>query len=218
MSPESSLPESNQEWFSRIAYLILTMLIQAAAFGVFIYSLTVLQWHVMDRWPFVVTEFLMVIMVTFGHFTVARELHWQIDLLDVLFPFLIGLLECVPMLLLGRVQKDSMWWFVCYLGLTNVSFVNLMNARLKTPHAVALPLVRRRSIVTITQPYILLLAIGACNYDWHVELVGAIFMVEQMGIFFVIYLSDTRTQCKLMESKTNDARQSSDAPQVVAGS
>jgi hypothetical protein len=216
MPSEGSLPESNKQWFSRIAYLILTMLIQAVAFGVFIYSLTVLQWHALDRWPFVVTEFLMVVMVTFGHFTVARDMGWQIDLLDVLFPFLIGLLECLPMLLLGRVQNDTMWWLVCLLGLTNISFFNLMNARLKTPAVVSLPLVRRRSIITFTQPSILLLAMCACYYDWNVELVGGMFMVVQMGIFVVIYLSDRKTQFKLMDSKTDDALQSSDATQTAA--
>lgn len=133
MSSESSLPELSRHSFSRNAYLILTMLIQGVAFGVFVYSLTVLQSHALDRWPFLVTEFFTVVIITFGHLTVAREMAWDMDLLDVLLPFLIGLLECLPMLLLGRVQNDAMWWFVCFLGLMNASFANLMNADEDTP-------------------------------------------------------------------------------------
>lgn len=133
MSSESSLPELSRHSFSRNAYLILTMLIQGVEFGVFVYSLTVLQSHALDRWPFLVTEFFTVVIITFGHLTVAREMAWDMDLLDVLLPFLIGLLECLPMLLLGRVQNDAMWWFVCFLGLMNASFANLMNADEDTP-------------------------------------------------------------------------------------
>ena len=123
------MPGTNEDTFSRNAYLMLTMLIQAVVFNVFIYSLTVLQWRAIDRWPYLVTEFLTVVIITFGQITVARDLAWQLDLLDVLLPFLIGLLECLLILLLGRVQNDTMWWFVCYLGLMNASFANLMNVR-----------------------------------------------------------------------------------------
>jgi len=51
MSSESRLPGLNADSFSRNAYLMLTMLLQAVAFGVFMNSLTILQWHALDRWP-----------------------------------------------------------------------------------------------------------------------------------------------------------------------
>ena len=194
MSSNPGLPRSNGESFSGIAYLLLAILIQAVVFGVFICSLTVLQWRTLDRWPYLVTEFLTVVMVTFGHITVSRQLAWRIDLLDVLLPFLIGLLECLPMLLLGRVPNDTLWWFICYLGLTNVSFVNLLNVRLKTPSTVSLPLVRRRTIFTIVHPFLLLLAIVGCYFEWHVELLGALFMVEQTGFAVHLCLHDLRTR------------------------
>ena len=200
MSSESSLPELSRHSFSRNAYLILTMLIQGVAFGVFVYSLTVLQSHALDRWPFLVTEFFTVVIITFGHLTVAREMAWDMDLLDVLLPFLIGLLECLPMLLLGRVQNDAMWWFVCFLGLMNASFANLMNARMKTPQTVKLPLVRRRTILTLAHPFLLMFAIFACYFEWHVELVGTLFMVEQIGIAASLYFLDLRTRRSSIQS------------------
>ncbi len=209
MSSENSLPGANRDSFSRNAYLVLTMLIQAVAFGVFVYSLTVLQWHALNRWPFLVTEFVTVVIITFGHLAVARDLAWHIDLLDVLLPYLIGLLECLPMLLLGRVQNDAMWWFVCYLGIMNVTFANLINTRVKTHHTVALPLVRRRIILAITHPFLLLLAIIACYFEWHVELVGALFMVEQIGVVASLYWLDLRTRRNSTRSK-NEAQQGAD--------
>ncbi len=195
---------------------MLTMLLQAVAFGVFINSLTALQWQALDRWPYLVTEFLTVVIITFGQITVARDLAWQLDLLDVLFPFLIALLECLPMLLLGRVQKDTAWWFVCYLGLMNVTFANLMNARLKTPNTVALPLLRRRTILAVVTPFLLLFAIVACYFDWHVEVVGALFMVEQMAVIASLYLLDLRTRRTSTRAK-DDVQYGKDTPQTVRG-
>src|SRR5208283_4638504 len=133
------------------------------------------------------TEFFMLVIITFGQITVARDLAWQLDLLDVLLPFLIGLLECLLILLLGRVQNDTMWWFVCYLGLMNVSFANLMNARVKTHRTVTLPLLRRRVIFTLAQPVLLLLGVYACYFEWHVELVGAVFMAVTIGLAASLY-------------------------------
>ena len=75
----------------------------------------------------------MIVILTYGAVGVARNLAWHLDLLDTLLLFLIGLLQSVPMLLLGRVPNDAMWWFVCYLGLANVSFANLINVRMRTP-------------------------------------------------------------------------------------
>jgi hypothetical protein len=194
LSPNDSSPGSNGDLFSRNAYLILTMLIQAVAFGVFINSLTVLHWHALDRWPYLVTEFLTIVIITFGYITVSRELVWQLDLLDILFPFLIGLLQCSFMLLLGRVPYDTMWWFVCYLGLMNATVVNLINVRMKTPQVVLMLLVRRRTILAILTPFLLVVAIVACYFDWHVEVVGALFMVEQIGIIVSLYLLELRTR------------------------
>jgi hypothetical protein len=194
------VPSSNRDSFSQNAYLLLTLLIQAAVFSVFVYSLSVLQWHALNRWPFLVTELLMLVIVTFGHVAVARDLAWHVDLLDVLLPFLIGLLQCVPMLLLESVPKDAMWWFVCYLGLANVSFANLIVVRMKTPHTIALPLVRRRTILIFAHSYLLVLAIVACYYEWHVELVGVLFMVEHLGIVAGLYWLDLRTRHDSMPS------------------
>jgi len=192
------------------------MLIQAVAFGVFINSLTVLQWHALDRWPYLVTEFLTVVIITFGHITVSRDLAWQIDLLDVFLAYLIGLLECLLMLLLGRVQDDTMWWFVCYLALLNVSFANLMNARLKTLHTAALSLVRRRTILTVAQPFLVLLAIISCYFDWHIEAVGALFMVVQMAVAVSLYFLDLRTRRNSARFEDN-AQHGKDTPQTVVG-
>jgi hypothetical protein len=120
------------------------------------------------------------------------------------------------MLLLGRVPNDAMWWFVCYLGLANVSFVNLINVRIKTSHTIALPLVRRRTILTFAHSYLLVLAIVACFFAWHVELVGAIFMVENIGILVSLYLLDLRTRRNPAQSQ-DDARQGKDRPRAAAG-
>jgi hypothetical protein len=49
MSSENSVPGSNHNSFSQNAKLFVTMPIQAVAFGVFMYSLTILQWHALDR-------------------------------------------------------------------------------------------------------------------------------------------------------------------------
>ncbi len=194
------MPSSNRDSFSQNAYLILTLLIQAVVFSVFIYSLSVLQWRALDRWPFLATEFLVVVILTFGGVVVARDLAWHLDLLDTLLLFLIGLLQCVPMLLLGRVPNDAMWWFVCYLGLANVSFANLISVRMRTPRAVALPLVRRRTIVTFAHSYLLVLAIVACYFDWHVKAVGVLFLVEHVAIFASLYWLDLKTRHNSAES------------------
>jgi hypothetical protein len=192
--------ESSRDSYSQNAYLILTLLIQAVVFCVLVYSLTVLQFRALVRWPFLVTELLTLVIITFGHVSVARDLAWHLDLLDVLLPFLIGLLQCLPMLLLGSVPNDAMWWFVCYLGLANVSFANLINVRMKTPRTVALPLVRRRTILTFAHSYLLVLAIVAGYFEWHVELVGGLFMVEHMGILASLYLWDLRTRRSSMQT------------------
>ncbi len=188
------MPNSNQDSFSQNAYLILTLLIQAVVLSVFVSTLTVLQWRALDRWPFLVTEFLMIVILTYGAVGVARNLAWHLDLLDTLLLFLIGLLQSVPMLLLGRVPNDAMWWFVCYLGLANVSFANLINVRMRTPRAIALPLVRRRTILTFAHSYLLVLAIVACYFDWHVKAVGVLFMVEHIAIVAGLYWLDLRTR------------------------
>ena len=136
----------------------------------------------------------MIVILTYGAVGVARNLAWHLDLLDTLLLFLIGLLQSVPMLLLGRVPNDAMWWFVCYLGLANVSFANLINVRMRTPRAIALPLVRRRTILTFAHSYLLVLAIVACYFDWHVKAVGVLFMVEHIAIVAGLYWLDLRTR------------------------
>jgi len=219
MLSESNVPRWDEHSFSRNAYLMLTMLIQAIAFGVFLNSLpvflnslTFVQGQGPDRWPFLVAEFLTVVMVCFGHITVSRKLCWRLDLLDVLLPFLLGLFECLPMLVLGRVPNDAMWWFGCFFVLTNVSFATMMNARLKTSAAVALPLLKKRIILSLVHLYVLTVATALSFYQWHVQLLGLLFMVEQIGMFVLIYLFDQRTSMQFAV----DVREGEDTPQTSA--
>jgi hypothetical protein len=192
MPTDSKLQTAPEVPFARFGYLMLASLIQAVVLSVFIHSLSTLQWGALDRWPFLVSEFLALMMVWFGHYAIARELCWQLDLFDVFIPFVLGLLQCVPMLLLGMVRNDALWWFACYFGLANVIFIALVNARMKTPAATALLLIRRRVILCTVHLYFVSLAILACYLDWHIQLIGILFMIEQIGMAVVIYLSDVR--------------------------
>ena len=160
-----------------------------------------------------------IVILTYGHVGVARNLAWHLDLLDVFPSFLIGLLQSVPMLLLGRVPNDAMWWFVCYLGLANVSFANLINVRMRTPRTIALPLVRRRTILTFAHSYLLVLAIVACYFDWHVKAVGVLFMVEHIGIVAGLYWLDLRTRRNSAQSNDlwDDGQSGKPLPSPAAG-
>jgi hypothetical protein len=194
VASESNATALPDDLLARNGYLWLTSLIQAIVFGVFVASLNKLQWRALDRWPFVITEFLNVVLVCFGHVAISRDLCWQLDLLDVFIPFMLGLLQCLPMLLLGMIRNDALWWFVCYFALTNFIFLALLNSRMKTPATIALPLTKTRAILCTVHLYLLLLAMLACYYHWQIQLVGILFMVEQIGVFFTIYFFDRRTR------------------------
>jgi hypothetical protein len=193
MSSDTNPVVTHDQLFSRYAYLLLAIAIQALAFGVFLATLTLLQWRALERWPFLATEFLVLVGVCFGQIAIARKLCWRFDMLDALLLFTIGLLECVPMLLLGTVPHDLLWWFICYLALTNVVFLSLTNARMKTAASVAMPLNRRRVILNVVHSYLLLLAIAAAYYDWQVNLVGVLFMIDQAAMLATVLFMDRHT-------------------------
>ena len=196
MPSESNTTGCHDDLFARNGYLLLASVVQAVVFAAYIASLIRLQARVLDRWPFVVVEFLGVVLLCFGHMAIARDVCWQLDLLDVLIPFMLGLLQCLPMFLLGMVRNDALWWFTCYFALTNFIFIALLNARMKTPATIALPLTKRRAILCTVHLYVLLLAMLACYFQWQVQLVGILFMVEQMGVFVLIYSFDRRIRAR----------------------
>jgi len=197
---ESNTTGCSEDSSARQSYLLLTSLVQAIVFGAFMASLNKLQWRAVDRWPFVVTEFLNVVLLCFGLMAIARDVCWQLDLLDVFIVFMLGLLQCVPMFLLGMVRNDALWWFVCYFALANFVFMALLSARMKTPAAIALPLTKTRTILCTVHLYLLLLAILACYFQWQVQLVGILFMIEQIGVCATIYLLDRKIRARRRQS------------------
>jgi hypothetical protein len=208
MATDDTLPSATDESFSRIGCLVLTTLIQVLAFGVFMVSLHSLGWRALDRWPFLVTEFVTVVGVCFGCHATCRDLRWHLDGLDILIPFLFGLLQCVAMLILGMVPDDALWWFVCYLGINTVALLALFNARMKTPATAALPLLKRRAILGMMQMYVLLLATVACYWNWHVQLIGILFMAEQIGLFMLVCFFDVRLRAARWAKETTASMQS----------
>ena len=192
MSSIDTTKPVGDEPFSRYAYLALALAIQAVVLGTFVASLTMLQRDALGRWPFLVTEFLVLTGICFNQIHVAHDICWRLDIVDVLIRFTVGLLQCVPMLLLGRVPNDILWWFICYFLLTNAVFLGMVNTRLKIPPGVKLPLLKRRGILNIIQLYLLALAIVACFYAWHEMLIGILFMMDQIVMIAAIYVFDRR--------------------------
>jgi hypothetical protein len=190
MSHERDSLSSVNLALARSGYLVLATCIQTIVFAVFIISLNIVPQRLVGRWPFLVSEFLAIVVVCFGNMAIARDICWQLDLIDVLIPFVLGLLQCLAILLLCRVPHDALWWFVCYFAVANFIFLALLNARMKTPAAVALPLVKKRAALCVIHLTLVALAIVACYCEWQVKLVGILFMIEQLCVFAAIYYFD----------------------------
>jgi hypothetical protein len=194
MASDSTTTVPDTPVFDRNCYLVLTNLIQAVAFGVFLFSLCNLKWQALSRWPFLVSEFLTVVIVCFFYVGNSRRFLRPLDIVDVLLPFLLGLWQCVAMLLLGMVPRDAQWWFLCYFCFTTCGFALLVKTGTKTSLATMVFLIKTHGVVNIVQLGLLLLAIVACYQDWHVELIGVLFMVERVVVFGAAYVFDVRSR------------------------
>jgi uncharacterized membrane protein len=53
-------------------------------------------------------------------------------------------------------------------------------------------MLKRRAVLSIIQLYLIALAIVACYYQWHVLLVGILFMADQIVVLAAIYVFDRR--------------------------
>ncbi len=125
--------------FSASGYLTLTSLIEATAFGIFIFWTEQVISHglVLSELPFLAAAFSGIITLTYGYVVGSRDLTWDLGAFDIAIPFTIGLLQCVSIIMIGRQamaghRANEFYWFVAVSAQMIVSAFALANAWIKT--------------------------------------------------------------------------------------
>lgn len=118
------------------SYLMLTNIIQATTFALFIFSLHYFIENklLLDKLPFLLCDFVVIVTLCYGYIVGSRIHQWQIGGFDVIIPFLLGLTQGIMILSLSKYSQSEWLWFLSYLSVTICLIFAFINAKIKSKH------------------------------------------------------------------------------------
>ena len=117
-------------------YLMLTSMIQATAFAFYVASISKIGPQMaLKLFPFLLSELIIIVALTYGYMLGVRDVWWEIDIIDVIIPFMIGLFEIMLINSIKPQTNTFTSWFVLLSIMFFMCILAVINGFIKTRSA-----------------------------------------------------------------------------------
>ena len=117
-------------------YLMLTSMIQATAFAFYVASICQIGPQMaLKLFPFILSELILIVAFTYGYMLGVRDVWWELDVVDVIIPFMIGLFEIMAINSIKPRIDNFTSWFVLLSLMFSVCILAVINGFIKTRRA-----------------------------------------------------------------------------------